>query len=427
MDVILTYLTAHPTTDLGAIVRKYRPQLEPFEAVYRRLHAAPELSSQEEQTAGVAAAHLESLGFEVHTKIGGHGVAGVLRNGPGKTVLLRADMDGLPVLEKTGLEYASKKRMVDVDGVEKPTMHACGHDTHITSLMAAATVLHSARAHWSGTLICVFQPAEESLNGAQTMVNDGLYEKVPKPDVVLGQHVMSMKTGTVTVRAGPILTASDSFSVRIYGRGGHGSMPHNCIDPIVIGCSIVTRLQTIVSRETTPGELAVVTCGSIHSGDAANVIPDFLDLKLNVRTYNPDVRERVLGALHRIIDAECQASGVVEKPTIKHFSSIPSTVNDEAAVEKLKGKFNAYFKDNLVESKPSTASEDFSVLATAVGAPYVYWYFGGVDAAKWEDAKARGKLHELPSNHSALFAPVIEPTLKTGIDAMSLAALTFFT
>lgn len=414
------------TTDLGAIVEKYRPQLEPFEAIYRRLHASPELSSQEEQTAAIAAGHLESLGFEVHTKIGGHGVAGILRNGPGKTVLLRADMDGLPVLEKTGLEYASKKHMVDTDGVEKPTMHACGHDTHITSLMAAATVLHSSRAHWSGTLICVFQPAEEHLNGAQAMVDDGLYNKIPKPDVVLGQHVMKMKTGTVAVLAGPILTASDSFSVRIHGRGGHGSMPDHCIDPIVIGCSLVSRLQTIVSREVTPGELAVVTCGSIHAGDAENVIPDFLDLKLNVRTYSPEIRERVLNSLHRIIEAECQASGAVEKPTIKRTFSSPSTVNDEATVEKLKGTFNPYFKDRMVESKPSTASEDFSILATAVGAPYVYWNFGGVDAEKWEDAKARGKLEELPSNHSPFFAPVIEPTLKTGIDAMSLAALTFF-
>lgn len=415
------------STDLSTIVEKYRPDLQPFESVYRRLHSSPELSGQEEQTAATAAAHLTSLGFEVHTGIGGHGVAGVLRNGAGPTVLLRADMDALPVLEKTGLHYASTKRMPDWDGVEKPVMHACGHDVHVTCMMAVATLLSEAKAHWHGTLICLFQPSEEHLNGAQAMVDGGLYDKVPKPDVVLAQHVMRLKAGTVTIRPGPVLTASDSFAVRIFGRGGHGSAPHACIDPIVIGCSVVSRLQTVVSREVPPGELAVVTCGSIHGGDAENVIPDYLDLKLNVRTYNPDVRKRVLASIERIIEAECRASGAVEKPEIKHTFSSPSTINDETTVSMLKNTFVPYFQDNMAEKGLDTASEDFSILATAVGAPYVMWFFGGVDAQTWENAKAEGKIEELPINHSPFFAPVIEPTLRTGVDAMALGALTFLT
>lgn len=413
-------------TLFGAIIGKHRPDLKPFEDIYRRLHSSPELSGQEEQTAATAAEYLKKLGYEVHTHIGGYGVAGVLRNGRGSTVLLRADMDALPVEEKTGLDYASKKTVKDVeDGVNKPVMHACGHDTHVTTLMAAAELLNSAREYWSGTLVCVFQPSEEHLDGAKAMIQDGLYQKVPKPDWVLAQHVTRMRAGTVGLRVGALLTAADALDVRIFGRGGHGSAPHTCIDPIVMGASIVTRLQSIVSREVTPGQLAVVTCGSIQAGNAANVIPDHLDLKLSVRTYDPNIRDRVLAAINRIIEAECHAAGAVEKPVIKTVSSTPATFNDEKMVETLKTTFGSYFKENLVEADSTTASEDFSLLATAVGAPYVMWGFGGTDAQTWDDAVANGTVNELPSNHSPYFAPVIEPTLRTGVDAMALGALTF--
>lgn len=425
---LLTIRAVSHSSDMayGEILDKYRPDLRPFEDVYRRLHSSPELSGQEEQTAAVAAEFLTDLGYEVHTHIGGYGVAGVLRNGPGPTVLVRADMDGLPVEEKTGLPYASKKRVKDVrDGLVKHVMHACGHDTHVTTLAAAATLLHSARSHWSGTLVCIFQPAEEHLDGAKAMILDGLYEKVPKPDYVLAQHVMRMRTGSVGICAGPMLTASDALDVRIFGKGGHGSAPHVCIDPVLIGASIVTRLQSIVSREVIPGQLAVVTCGSIHAGNAANVIPDHLDLQLSIRTYNPIIRERVLAAVHRIIEAECEAAGTKEKPVIKTVSSAPATVNDEDMVKILRTTFYSYFKEDLIEAKPATASEDFSLLATEVGAPYVMWGFGGTDAKTWDDAVAKGTVDKLPSNHSPYFAPVIEPTLRTGVDAMALAALTF--
>ncbi|KAF7173487.1 hypothetical protein CNMCM6106_007565 [Aspergillus hiratsukae] len=408
-----------------SLIEKYRPDLTPFEETYRQIHASPELSGQEEQTSATAASHLKTLGFDVHTHIGGYGVAGVLRNGPGPTVLLRADMDALPVEEKTGLPYASTKTAIDPDGETVPVMHACGHDTHVVCLMASASLLHAAREHWSGTLICVFQPAEEYMSGARAMVEDGLYERVPKPDIVLAQHLVRMKAGTVSIRAGRLLTAADAIDIRVYGRGGHGSAPQSCIDPIVIGAAIVTRLQSIVSREVTPGELAVVSCGSIHAGHKSNIIPDELELKLSVRTYDKATRERVIACIKRIVEAECEASGAVEKPSVEIVSSVPATINDEATVRALKETFGSYFQEDLVEAEPISASEDFSLLATAVGAPYVMWTYGGVDAETWDDAVDKGTVNELPNNHSPLFAPCIQPTLRTAVDAMSLGALTF--
>ncbi|RDW74624.1 putative zinc metallopeptidase [Aspergillus mulundensis] len=410
---------------LRDIINKHRPDLEPYESIYRKIHSSPELSGQERQTSTLVANHLQHLGYEVHTDIGGYGVAGVLQNGNGPTVLLRADMDALPLEEKTGLPYASNRTVKNKAGAKVPVMHACGHDTHVTGLMGSAELLIAAREHWLGTLVLIFQPAEEELSGAQAMIDDGLYDKVPKPDVVLAQHVMRMKAGTVGIRAGRLLTASDAFDVKIYGRGGHGSSPQTCVDPIVIGAAIITRLQTIVSREITPGELAIVTCGSINAGHAPNIIPDECDLQLSVRSYDPNVRERLNTAIKRIIEAECDASGTPQKPSIKHIFTAPATINDEATVRTLLKTFGSYFGNNLVETEPAAASEDFSILATAVGAPYVMWNFGGVDERVWDNAVKDGKLDELPGNHSPFFAPVIQPTIGTAVDAMAVGALTF--
>lgn len=410
---------------LKAILDKFRPDVKVFEGIYRQLHNSPELSGQEKETSELVANHLKKYDFAVHTHIGGYGVAGVLRNGNGPTVLLRADMDALPVHEKTGLPYASHKTVKDQDGVERPVMHACGHDFHVVGLMGCAQLLHAARQHWSGTLICVFQPAEEQLSGAQAMVDDGLFEKIPTPSVVLAQHVMRQRSGTVTVRPGRLLTAADAFDVRIYGRGGHGSAPHTTIDPIVIGASVVTRLQSVVSREVIPGELAVVTCGSIQAGSTPNIIPSHLDLKIGVRTYDPKVREVVNSAIKRIIEAECEAGGAVKKPSIQCTHSAPATINDDELAKQLQATFGAYFEDNLVDDEPAAASEDFSILARAVGAPYVMWTFGGVDPKTWDNAVARGTVDQLPGNHSPFFAPVIEPTVQVAVDAMSVGALTF--
>lgn len=407
------------------MIDNYRPELKTFEGFYRHLHSFPELSGLEERTAATAAEHLTSLEFDVHTHIGGYGVAGVLKNGHGPTVLLRADMDALPLVEETGLPYASKRVMKDKSGEDKPATHACGHDFHVTALMAAASLLHSAREHWAGTLICVFQPAEEHLNGAKAMLDDGLYDKIPKPDLVLAQHVLRMRAGTVSVKPGPLLTAADAFDVRIFGRGGHGSAPQTTVDPILMGAAIVNRLQAIVSREVTPTEMAVLSCGSIHSGSTANIIPSTLDLKLNVRTFNANVRERVISSMKRIIKAECQASGAPQEPQIDLVISAPATLNDDAMAQRLKGAFGNYFKDNLVDPEPVSASEDFTLLATEVGVPYVMWTFGGLDEKTWDDAIAKDRVNELPGNHSPHFAPAIQPTLRTGVDAMALGALTF--
>lgn len=400
--------------------------MKTFEAYYRHLHSFPELSGMEEKTAASAAEYLGSLNFDVHTHIGGYGVAGVFRNGDGPTVLLRADMDALPMAEDTGLPYASTRRMKDRRGNEQPVAHSCGHDFHVTSLIAAATLLHNASDEWSGTLVCIFQPAEEELSGAKAMVNDGLYDKVPKPDIVLAQHVMAMKAGTVSIKPGRLLTAADAFDVRIYGIGGHGSSPQFTVDPILIGAAIVLRLQGIVSREVTPTEMAVISCGSIQSGQTANIIPATLDLKIGVRTYDVKIRERVLAAIKRIIHAECQASGAVQEPKIECTITTPATINDDGLANRLHGSFGDFFKEKLVEPTPAAASEDFSVLATEAGAPYVMWFFGGIDENTWDDAEKNGTLGKLPFNHSPQYAPAVQPTLRTGVDALALGALTFF-
>ncbi|KAL4806384.1 hypothetical protein BDV18DRAFT_168516 [Aspergillus unguis] len=410
--------------DHHEIVNKFRPDLGPYESIYKEIHSNPELSGEEEETAARVVENLKRIGFEVHAKIGGHGVAAVLRNGDGPTVLLRADMDALPLAEKTGLPYASKKVVKNKAGVNVPVMHGCGHDTHVTSLLGSAELLYAAREHWAGTLVLVFQPAEEEFYGADSMLKDGLYDKVPKPDLVLAQHVMRLRTGTVSVQPGRQMTATDSFDVRIFGRGGHGSAPQACIDPIIIGASIITRLQSIVSREVTPGQLAIVTCGSIQGGYAGNIIPDECDIQISVRSFEPKIRQKINSSIQRIINAECDASGA-KKPQIKHTVSIPATNNDEETVKTLRDTFGSYFGQNLVETEPVTASEDFSLLARAVGAPYVMWFFGGVNADLWDEAVKQDKVEELPYNHSSGFAPAIQPTLKTAIDAMALGALTF--
>ncbi|KAL4964619.1 putative zinc metallopeptidase [Aspergillus stella-maris] len=413
--------------DLNAMITKHHPDIKPYESIYRDLHRSPELSGQEKETSTLAASHLRKHNYEVHENIGGYGVAGVLRNGEGPTVLIRADMDALPVLEKTGLPYASCKVVKGKDGVKVPVMHGCGHDTHVAAMLGAIELLSSARNEWKGTLVVVFQPSEEELSGAKAMLDDGLYDRnlIPKPDVVLAQHVIRMKAGTVGIKPGRLLTATDAFEITIHGRGGHGSSPQSCIDPIVIGASVITRLQSIVSREVTPGELAILSCGCIQAGHVANVIPDTCVIKLSVRSYDPKTREKLKSAIKRIVEAECAASGTERKPDLKHTIEAPATVNDEDITEKITSSFSAYFGDKLVDTEPTTASEDFSLLARAVGAPYVMWLFGGVDPEIWERAVQSDKVDELPGNHSPFFAPVVRLTLGTAVDAMALGALTF--
>ena len=306
-------------------------------------------------------------------------------------------------------------------------MHACGHDMHTATLMATATLLQAAKKHWSGTLICLFQPAEEIAHGAKAMVADGLYEKVPIPDIVLGQHIHAIKAGVVALSGGPILTAVDSFEIRIFGKSGHISRPDICIDPVITASHIVVRLQSIVTKETRPEDFAVVACASIHGGSTANIVPDFVDIKVSIRSYRPEVHERLVAAVKRVVRTECEASGslAVHEPVYTTIMHMPATVNDMHNAATLKAQFKDYFGDNAVDKDPFGASEDFSILATSCGAPYVFYMLGCIDPDTWDQAEKEKKTNEIPHNHSAFFAPVIEPTLKVGVDASSLAALTF--
>jgi amidohydrolase len=383
-------------------------------AVYRDLHRNPELSFEETRTAAIAAEHLESAGFEVLTGIGPTGVVGVLRNGEGPTVLLRADMDALPVAEDTGLDYASANAGV---------MHACGHDVHVTSLIGAAERLSADRSEWHGTLIALFQPAEEVGGGAQSMLDDGLYERIPVPDVVLGQHVGPAPAGALGAHPGPAFASADSIDITVYGRGGHGSRPETTIDPIVLASAIVLRLQTIVAREIAPGETAVVTVGRLVSGTKNNIIPETAELGLSIRAYNEDVRTRVIAAVERIARGEAVASGAPE-PLIEYAESFPVTVNEPMATERTSQAFRAAFGEAAVlDPGQVSGSEDVGLLATAAGAPLVYWILGGADAQTYLAAASAGTVErDIPSNHSPHFAPVIDPTIDRGVAALVAAA-----
>ncbi|MEO8845216.1 MAG: M20 family metallopeptidase [Kofleriaceae bacterium] len=399
------------------------PELETF---YKDLHSHPELSMQETRTAGIAAARLEAAGFEVTTGVGKTGVVGVLRNGDGPTVMLRADMDALPIAEATGLPYASTAKAKDPNGNDVPVGHMCGHDLHVTWLAGAATLLAQTRDAWKGTLIAVFQPGEETAQGAQAMIDDGLLARFPKPDVVFGQHVMVGPAGTVAGSAGPITSAADSLQIRLFGRGAHGSMPQASVDPIVMAASVVLRLQTIVSREIAATDAAVVTVGVLQAGTKENVIPDEAIIKLNVRTFDAGVRDHVLAAIERIVNAEAEASGAPRKPEITSLDHYPLNVNDETASNRLAAAFRDHFSaDRVQHTGPAPASEDFGCFGTAWHVPSVFWFVGGNEPESYAKAKAAGKLNELPVNHSPKFAPVLHPTLETGLEAMVVAALTW--
>jgi hippurate hydrolase len=400
--------------------------LPDLEAVYKDLHAHPELSMQETRTAEVVASRLRRAGYEVTSGIGKTGVVGVLRNGAGPTVMLRADMDALPIAEATGLPYASKKTAKDAAGKEVPVSHMCGHDMHVTWLIGAASLLSTGRQGWRGTLLVVFQPGEETAQGARAMIDDDLFKRFPKPDVVLAQHLMVGRAGHIAGSAGPITSAADSLQIRLFGRGAHGSMPQASVDPVVMAAATVLRLQTIVSREVAATEAAVVTVGVLHAGTKENVIPDDAIIKLNVRTFDAGVRQRVLAAIERIVNAEAAASGAPRKPEITTLDSYPLNVNDEAASHRVADAFRAHFTPARVHhTGPAPASEDFGCFGTEWHAPSVFWFVGGNDVETYERAATAGKLNELPVNHSPHFAPVIDPTLKTGVEALVVAGLTW--
>ena len=384
------------------------------EELYLDLHRHPELSMQEDRTRAIIAAKLTELEFET-LEVGG-GVVGVMANGEGPTVLFRADFDGLPVREETGLDYASVATQVDRNGVEQPTMHACGHDMHVACALGAAALLSGAKDSWQGTYIALFQPGEEKAEGAASMIAAGLTGLIPKPDVAFGQHVLgSPVSGHVAVKGGPVLSTAASVRVKVFGHGSHGSMPHLGVDPVVIAASIVTELQTIVSRELAPGEFGVVTVGALNAGTSANIIPDSAELLINTRAYSRATRETILAAIDRIVRAQCVAGRSPKDPEIEVYDSYPLTSNDDDAARRVFDGLVAHFGPERVEvMEPATASEDFSVVPDAFGTPYVYWGFGGFTADQ-----------TVYPNHNPHFAPAMQPTMQTGTEAAAAAALAY--
>lgn len=374
-------------------------------ALYRHLHSHPELSMQEHTTADFIAAELDELGVE-NFRCGGTGVVGLLRNGDGPVVAFRADTDGLPIAEDTGLDYASSATGTLADGTEVPVMHGCGHDTHVAALLTAARQLDASRDSWAGTVVLLFQPGEETAAGARAMVDDGLWEKAPRPEAVLGQHVMPLRAGTVAISSGTAMAMADALRVTVRGKQSHGSQPQHSIDPIVIASAMVTRLQTIVSRELDPLDSAVVTIGTFHAGLKENIIPDRAEFTLNIRTLTPPVRAQVLAAVERVVNAEAAASGAPE-PTIEKLYDFPENYNDPAAAARASTALeHAIGAGNVHATGPLMGSEDFGHLGSAIGVPTVYWMFGGFDRDE-----------DVPMNHSPFFGPDLEPTLTTAARA----------
>ncbi|MDI3385445.1 amidohydrolase [Streptomyces sp. B-S-A8] len=403
-------------------------RLPSLQALYRDLHAHPELSHQEVRTAGIVAERLRGQGWSVTEGVGGTGVVGTLANGPGPVVLLRADMDALPVREGTGLPYASTRTAVDADGQEVPVMHACGHDMHVTCLLGATALLAQHRGAWRGTVVAVFQPAEE-VGGAPAMIDDGFLDRFPRADVCLAQHVAPAPAGLVALRPGTMTAASDALAVRLHGRGGHGSAPAATVDPVVMAAAVVLRLQTVVSREVDPDRTAVLSVGSVNAGTRDNIIPDTADLRLTLRSTTPVVRAQLLAAVERIVQAEAAASAAPKPPETTVLSSFPMTVNDPAATDAVHRSLRAApgAGQVLTLPRPTTGSEDFGHFGSALEAPCVYWVFGGLDPAALAglgtaDLLADGLPPHIPRNHSPLFAPAPDPAVGLGVRYLLLAA-----
>jgi amidohydrolase len=408
---------------LTAVVSAQTPASQEVEAVYPdahalylELHQNPELSAHEVQTAAKLAARLRALGYDVTEHVGGTGIVAILRNGAGPTVMLRTELDALPVEEKTGLAYASKVHAKDDAGHEVPVMHACGHDLHMAAILGTAAIMVHSKDSWHGTLMLIGQPAEETIGGARGMLADGLLKRFPKPDVAVAMHVGNvLPAGTVGITPGVFNTNADSLRITIYGKGGHGAAPHTAIDPIVIAARTVLTLQTIASREVKPGEMAIVTVGYMQAGTKNNIIPDQAELGLTVRTNKPEVRQQVLAAIARITRAEAEAAGAPRAPSIDHYEGADLVYNDPALAQRLRGALeSALGKDKVVTQEPITASEDFSYFVEQ-GIQGFYFTLGGADPEKLAQAKAAGTM--LPSNHSPLFAPDVDPALHTGIAA----------
>ena len=385
-------------------------------ALYVDLHQNPELSSHETQTAAKLAAQLRRAGYEVTEHVGGTGVVAILKNGPGPVIMLRTELDALPVEEQTGLSYASKVRAKDDGGRDVPVMHACGHDVHMAAIVGTAEIMARSKNTWRGTLMLIGQPAEETIGGADGMIRDGLFARFPKPDAAVALHVGNeLPAGMVSITPGIYNTNSDSVRITIHGKGGHGAAPQTTIDPVVIAARTILALQTIVSREVKPGEMAVLTVGYIQAGTKNNIISDHAEMGLTVRTFKPEVRQQILAAIPRITKAEAAAAGAPREPTVDRYEGTDLVYNNPALAERLRAPLEAALgKDNVVTAEPITPSEDFSYFL-AQGVPGFYFSLGGADPEKFAEAKASGT--HLPSNHSPFFAPDVDPALRAGIAA----------
>ncbi|MGA2348432.1 MAG: amidohydrolase [Candidatus Sulfotelmatobacter sp.] len=385
-------------------------------ALYLDLHQNPELSSHETQTAAKLAGRLRSAGYDVTEHVGGTGVVAILKNGPGPIIMLRTELDALPVEEKTGLPYASKVHAKDDAGHDVSVMHACGHDLHMAAILGTAEMMAHSKDTWHGTLMLIGQPAEETISGAEGMIRDGLFTRFPKPDVAVALHVgNALPAGAASITPGIYNTNADSVHITIYGKGGHGALPQTAIDPIVIAARTILSLQTIVSREVRPGEMAVVTVGYIQAGTKNNIIPDHAEMGLTVRTFKQDVRKQILAAIARIAKAEAAAAGAPREPLVERYEGTDLVYNNPALAERLRAPLEvALGKGKVVTAEPIAPSEDFSYFVEQ-GVPGFYFSLGGADPEKFAQAKAAGT--ELPSNHSPLFAPDVDPALHAGIVA----------
>ncbi|WP_434300951.1 amidohydrolase [Corallococcus exiguus] len=427
---------AHPQSVVGStpsvlrararrVLAHWDEVLPDVDALYRDLHEHPELSGQEARTAAQVARRLEAEGYAVSRDVGGHGVVGLLRNGDGPTVLLRGDMDALPVEEKTGLPYASRVRTEDGE----PVMHACGHDVHTACLVGTAAVLARSRDAWRGTVMVVGQPAEETFQGAKAMLDDGLYSRFGTPDAVLGQHTAPLPVGTFMHREGVTMMGSAHVRLRLFGRGAHGALPELSVDPVVLGASVVMRLQTIVSRALSPLEAAVVTVGAFHAGTRANVIPDEALLELTVRTEDAAVQERVLAAIERIAKGEAAASGAPRAPQVEVLNRGPVNRNDPELMRRVRDAHAEWFgRDALVPGVLATASEDFPFFAQGPEhpVPTAYWFMGITPRKAWEEAPGatpQEKMAHVPGPHSSGYAPDREGSLRGGCESLTVAAL----
>lgn len=399
--------------------------LEWLEATYKEFHREPELSTAEEKTAARIARELEYFdNWEITTNIGGYGITAVLENGEGPTVLMRADFDGLPVAENTGVDYASKHSQLDAHGQRVPTMHACGHDHHTTSLLGAMRVLDGTRDKWSGTVVALFQPAEEASIGANGMVADGLGSIIPRPDVCLAQHVIAGPAGRVFTASGPVMTSSTTIEITLYGRGAHASMPHRSVDPVVLAASTVMKLQTVVSREVPPNQFAVITVASVEAGKANNVIPDSAKISLSCRFYDETLRKKCVDAIKRVVRAEAQSMGADRAPSFKFVGMLGATNNSEKVFSTVRAGFDeAFGTSESVDMEPWTASEDFPVIPKAFGVPYMLWTVGITPRWLWERAEKAGRLDiDIPTNHNPGFLPDLK-TLPVGVRAAAVAVL----